>query len=157
MRPTKTSPMILPPTGPRWRPARSSALVTVMLMDQRVATAAGDQIAVRQKRERVRDRKAGGDADVEDQISEASVHRAWPHDHGEVVDRLHDRDRKRVDGQRGRDNDPGGQARTNQRYRGEAEAEEIGECDGERDLGAVPPTDRGSDCHPRDLADRAAR
>src|SRR2546425_10028701 len=75
-------------------------LVGVVLVHDRVTLAAGDHVAVREKREGIGDRESCGDAREEEGITKPGVHRVRDQDHGQVVEHFHVRDRDRVGGQR---------------------------------------------------------
>ena len=70
--------------------------VTVMRMHQRMATALGNQPAIRWKRGNPGEDEGNGEADPEQRVSEAGIHRARDDDHYDAVNDLHDRDGQRV-------------------------------------------------------------
>src|SRR5215211_4988242 len=129
----------------------------MMLVDDGVSFAAGDQVPVDGKGCDEGDREREGEACPEKQAAEPGVHRARDHDDDEVVYYLHDRDRKRVGSERERQYCTERHAIPEERQHRQPVTEE--ECEHYRKHygGEVAPPKRGPDYYPQHLTDGTSR
>src|ERR1700694_2400947 len=106
----------------------------------------------RDKREREREREAS----PEEEIAESRVHGPRHREHDEVVDDLHRCDRERLGRERNTRRSKERHPRTQERYEGEAVAEDVREDDPENDACGVPEAEQRRASEPEHLSDPAA-
>jgi hypothetical protein len=129
----------------------------MVLVDESVALAPGEQVAVDRERGKEGDGECECEASPEEQAVEACLHGTRHRNDSRVVDDLHDRDRQGVGGERDTDRPAKRYASTEERRQRQPVAEEEGEPDGQSDRRDRLPSECACDHEAEDLADGAPR
>ena len=131
--------------------------VVVVLVHERVALPAHEEVPVRPPSEREGNGKPKRDAPPEEPVDEEGIHRAGNENHSQIVDRLHDRYRHGVGREDDRERSAERESCSEERDGRERVTEQEGKGDRERDLRGVRPPEQSGDRHAYDFTERAAR
>src|SRR5829696_6599250 len=128
----------------------------MVLVNDRVPLAPGDQVAVDWESSHKRYSKRHRQAPPEQEVQGASIHSTRYDEHYQVVHYFHDGYRERVRSERQRDRRGESNLRPQEGHHRQRVAEEEGQDDGQGDGGEVVPPQGVGDDQPQHLAEGAA-